>query len=740
MITGEGSAGAPGFGKTIAMAGLVGLAGGVLFGIWDSVGVLVIHAPRPVPLRDILSLSAYCVALSAIIGCLGMTAVGVATATLIRIGRYRIRDSRLAGVFIGVFALFAIYLLLTTYTLSNDILEVAEGTMVSILSGMGLAGLGVFLLNKGTNKQRLVAVGFASFFSLLVLVYGGLWVNLSLLFEEALFRPARLLANAGLLLLVSFLGFGLYVLARSAWGRYDPRGRSQAGLVLLAFTVCGSLIMSFVGPLSFENSPGAGASPGDKIGAVAGPDIVGERPNILWIVMDTVRADHLSSYGYRRDTSPNIDRIASEGILFENTISAAPWTLPSHASMFTGMFPSKHGADVEHLWLDDEFDTIAEVLRSYGYQTFGYTNNSHAGPLTNANQGFDAFEVTSYGKVEAGSELSDHLMIYDLRRRIRDLLLIKRTFFVDKGAHRANQFVKRWITDSSSDPAPFFVFINYMEAHAPWSPPKDFLAPYVGDAKPGDVLRLAPLDIYEHVFGQVKVDEHGFKLHRALYDGEISYMDFKMGELFDYLREQDILDNTILIITSDHGENFGEHGLAGHFLDVNDPLIRVPLIIRYPGLVGAGVRVDEQVQLTDIFPTILDLLDIDWDGLTELQGRSLVREREGDEASFAVAEYGMNHFEAVRAVDYTRSYDVTTIIRRLKTVRTDEFKYVWTSDGRDELYEISQDPGELNNLIASEPEKAQEMKDLLDEWLGSFESYRARIARETQTTTATARR
>jgi len=193
------------------------------------------------------------------------------------------------------------------------------------------------------------------------------------------------------------------------------------------------------------------------------------------------------------------------------------------------------------------------------------------------------------------------------------------------------------------------------------------------------------------------------------------------------LRELEILDNTLLIITSDHGEEFGEHGLVGHELCIYDTLLHVPLIIRYPGLVEAGLRVEEQVQLTDLFPTILDIVGINWNGEEQLQGQSLVRDGQQPEHAFAIAEYEL-HYQALsllKGTGFAQLFtDVNKWARRLKTIRTEEYKYIWASDGRDELYNIREDPGELNNLIQVEPEKAAELKALLKEWLNSFETYR----------------
>jgi arylsulfatase A-like enzyme len=390
--------------------------------------------------------------------------------------------------------------------------------------------------------------------------------------------------------------------------------------------------------------------------------------------------------------------------------------------MFTGMFPSKHGTDGEHQWLEDDFQTIAEVLNSYGYQTFGYSNNPFVSHRNNLSQGFDTFEATPGGMIAADSELADLLRANFAWREVQNILLM------DDGARRTNEVVKRWIADAHQAETPFFVFINYMEAHRPYRPPRDYAMPYLG--KDVSLARAMSVNQKPHAYitGRVEMGAGDFELLRALYDGEISYLDFRMGQLFDYLRELEILDDTVLIITSDHGENFGEHHLSGHQLCIYDTLLHVPLVIRYPGLFEAGLRVSEQVQLTDIFPTILDIVAIE-QGSEEIQGYSLLERREGGN-SFAIAEYAIGLLWLDWLKESNSQFDVSKYTRRLKTVRTEEFKYIWASDGRDELYNIRQDPEELNNLIETMPEKAVELKALLKEWLNSFEPYRPGTAQQ----------
>jgi len=447
------------------------------------------------------------------------------------------------------------------------------------------------------------------------------------------------------------------------------------------------------------------------------------KPNILWIVMDTARADHVSCYGYHRRTTPNIDRIASEGVLFEKAFATAPWTLPSHASMFTGTFPARNGTDAEHLRLDGRFHTVAEVLRSQGYRTHAYTNNVVVG--SSLAQGFDIYERTNKGlDPKVGPELVDSLKINEARRYLEEFLLM------DDGAYGTNKVAKGWIAEAHQDGEPFFVFINYMEPHRSYG---RIPAPYDTLYLDENVDRATVRELANGVrnkntrnynAGTVQINAEEFGILRALYDGEISYLDFRIGQLYNYLRELEVLDNTILIMTSDHGENFGEHGLMGHQLCVYDTLLHVPLIIRHPRSFKAGLRLDKQVQLIDIFPTILDITGIEWEGRKELQGHSLIEGTRQDIPRLVIAEHGIWYGVLDTSRKLNPGLDLTAYARRLKAVRTEQSKYIWASDGKDELYDIDRDPHELNNLIDTYPEKARELKTLLVEWLNSFETYR----------------
>ncbi len=465
-------------------------------------------------------------------------------------------------------------------------------------------------------------------------------------------------------------------------------------------------------------------------------------PNVLLIVMDTTRHDRLSCYGYHRNTTPNVDRIAKEGVLYENAISPGMWTLPSHASMFTGLYPSKHGATSEHMYLNDRFDTIAEVLKSQGYKTAAFSNNPVVAKWSNLVQGFDMFWKLKWSKEWFKVEDLSKEELERLKRNLKDrFTAFKSPNAKDAGAYISNLKIIEWFETEYDPKAPFFMFINYLEPHIPYKPPVPYDTFYLDDGVTAEEVKKVTRKIdwgaswSGYIAGKIKMTKSDFEIISSLYDGEISYLDMRMGELFDYLRKKDVLDNTLLIIISDHGEYIGEHhrtagkqersAMIHHGFYIYDNLLHVPLIIRYPSLFPSGMRIKKQVQTTDIFPTILDVLGTSFDRSDEFQGYSLIPSKlDKHLRPFAVAEKYIWPDALGRLQKANASFDISPYLCRRKTIRTEDLKYIWSSDGSEELYDIKNDPEELNN-IESYPQKAEGLRQKLQDWLSSFEHYKA---------------
>jgi arylsulfatase A-like enzyme len=412
------------------------------------------------------------------------------------------------------------------------------------------------------------------------------------------------------------------------------------------------------------------------------------RPNVLLIVMDTVRADHLSCYGYEKPTAPDLERIAAEGVLYEQAISPGSWTLPSHATLFTGLYPRDHHTTAASWKLDDSFTTLAEVLAAEGYATAGFSNNPWVSRGTGLTQGFAAF--------------------LDMWRDD------ERSRGGDDGAALTNELVLDLLA-SPGRTAPFFVFINYMEPHLPYAPPASFEGRFVPSSVPRaqvEALRgwQTPREL-GYILRVPGFEATGDQLRilGALYDGEIAYLDSKVGELVQALESRGILKDTLLIVTSDHGEHLGDHHLMDHKMSVYDALIRVPLIVRYPGVVPAGVRIRGPVQTNDVFPTVLKLCGIERPPTQDAAVLPMREEEVVRRDTFA--EFGRPTEFLKIATKSFPGVDVAPFDRSLVAVRGPRYKYVWATDGRSELFDLRSDPGEEHDLSAGQPEVEGRLRD-----------------------------
>lgn len=328
------------------------------------------------------------------------------------------------------------------------------------------------------------------------------------------------------------------------------------------------------------------------------PAAAGNRPNVLLIILDTVRAKSLSLYGYHRDTSPSLTRLAGRGVWFERAFSTAPWTLPSHASLLTGDYPHQLSAD----WiepLDRKVPTLAERFSAEGYVTGGFVAN--VGYLSwefGLNRGFahyedylfrprDILESTSIGR-----QLDYSFLVRDFLRTDQHLVRID--------APSINRRFLSWV-DKRGD-RPFFAFLNYYDAHGPYLPPSPWDSRY-GAPRPDNRSTLHRF--LGRPFGplpQAVVDRE-----MDQYDGALAYLDDQIGKLIEELDRRHLLDHTIVLLTADHGEEFGEHGLFDHGNSLYRPSVQVPLLVVYRGVAPQGRQVEQPVTLRDVAATLADL-------------------------------------------------------------------------------------------------------------------------------------
>ncbi|MDP3939318.1 MAG: sulfatase [Deltaproteobacteria bacterium] len=378
-------------------------------------------------------------------------------------------------------------------------------------------------------------------------------------------------------------------LALYAAGLWMRRRRTLAKLRLPIAIVL--VVAAYGVPRALTPTPPA--PPAAKASAPAGA------PNVLLIVIDTVRADHLDAYGYSRQTAPTLARLAGEGAFFERAIAPGTWTIPTHASMFTGLYPSAHGAHHEGNLLALENTTLAEVLHENGYRTVGFNSNPFMTDSNGFTQGFERMEP-SWLMMTAPMQF----LAYRIATRAGLL-------FEDHGAREVTARFTKWVGEEWDGEKPFFVFLNYIESHFPYQVlPPDYRDRFVPEGTSEDAMREASdAAIGGQLFGD-KVAEDQIALVRDLYDGGIVYEDGLIARVIEALKARGVLDNTAVILVSDHGELFGEHGLYGHEMSLSEQLIHVPLVVRYPGRVPAGLRIAAPVTTVSVFATALDLAGV----------------------------------------------------------------------------------------------------------------------------------
>ncbi len=414
--------------------------------------------------------------------------------------------------------------------------------------------------------------------------------------------------------------------------------------------------------------------------------------NVVLIVMDTVRADLLSAYGHAEPTSPYLEQLAGEGTRYDRAWSTSSWTLPSHASMFSGLLPAQHGATQSHLKLRGEPTLLAQRLAEAGYQCAGFSNNPWVSDKTGLHAGFEHFGELWRKKLRPRTVVADHSSVA----------------------------VERWLEDERDAERPFFLFVNLMEAHGPYEPDWRYAWPAMG---PFETRRAqgAYGELRERGFvrawyaGDEPVEDEALEAARALYTAEIRQVDAAVERIVRAVdRHADPATTTLLVVT-DHGEGFGEHGHVGHAFSVYDTLLRVATIARGPGF-EPGAVVDRPVQLIDVHPTLLAAA-----GLAPQEpgpGRDL-RDPAGDDrvlaASYAFPQQVLDTFPPVQ-----RNGDRLDPHRRAFGVGLDgRYKLILDSEGGEEIYDLLEDPQENQPLDTLEPARLERLRAVARASLGT---------------------
>ena len=425
-----------------------------------------------------------------------------------------------------------------------------------------------------------------------------------------------------------------------------------------------------------------------------------DAPNVLLIVMDTVRAKSLSLYGYGRATTPRLEQLARSGVRFDNARSPAPWTLPSHASMFTGRRPHELFDSPEQR-LSSRFPTLAGFLAGKGYATGGFVANTYY-----CNAGF--------GLAHGFDHYEDFYQVFDasptevLRHSGLGRNLIKLTGDEEsirpggrKDADKINADFLGWLPSTKG--RPFFAFLNYFDAHAPYFTPDNATRHFgLRPTTPADqeVIRTWQSR------ATASATEHELELSRDAYDDCVAYLDAALGRLFDELERQGILDRTLVIVTSDHGEEIGEHNLLGHGRSLYSEELHVPLIVVRPKRTnGSAVgMVAEPVSLRDLPSSVVDLLGYGAEP-APFPGQTLGRFAELGNSTPTISPDPAPGDREIVLTEVALRDKVSKNAERppamrgpMKSVVADGYVYIRNSDGREELYHSAIDPAEVHDL------------------------------------------
>lgn len=396
----------------------------------------------------------------------------------------------------------------------------------------------------------------------------------------------------------------------------------------------------------------------------AAPAAAGRRPNVLVYLIDTLRADRLGCYGHSRPVSPHIDALASQATLFTNAVAQSSWTRPAVASIFTGVWPRRHGVNRLEDALAPAAATMAELLRAAGYRTHGVIANSSVARAFGFDQGFDGYVKRPGGKWWSGA---------------------------------VTRAALEWL-DGDRGEAPFFLYLHTVDPHTPYDPPaalRERFAPAVPHDGTGRRRWLDRLTA-----GEIEVTPALVENLLALYDAEVAGNDASFGALVAGLEERGLWDDTVVIVLSDHGEEFHEHGGWDHGKTLYNEVLEVPLIVRLPGL-PEGRRVEALAQHVDLLPTLLAYLDLP---VPEgLDGRSLLPLLTGAAGGGSVRD-GDGPAGAVAAFSYLDSGGI-----QAAAATTERWRYVErrAPQARAELFDRRADPRELHDLLAARPAEAR---------------------------------
>ena len=457
-------------------------------------------------------------------------------------------------------------------------------------------------------------------------------------------------------------------------------------------------------------------------------------PNIILIVCDTLGAKHMSVHGYERRTTPCLERMAEDDgfTVYTKCLAPASWTIPSHVSLFTGLYPSEHNIGDDFVCMPGNMYCLPEILNYMGYSTFGVTSNSLVSRLLNFERGFDEFyemwhlfNSGNFLTVEQEFSRAKRTVKGELRRFLTLLRLTSShrayTFllkkFIDSAYKRRHSILKnsvhatlrtistsKKIVNSRDAQRPFFLFLNIMETHSQYDPPPgitDFKK--ITQKQRDEVLRK--YEWYHYVRSPFSAET--FEILNVLYDREVLFLDSVLWDFYSFLKAGNMLDNTLFIITSDHGELLGEHGHVNHIFTLYNELLHVPLIVKFPAGFGFEGYKDSLVQLHDIFSTITDVIGSPLP--TPESSHSLLSSASRKTACSQLlsCDHTIHKFRSENP-----SFVLEDFMLPHKSLITDDMmKIIMRADGKTELYDLNKDFYETRDL-SSDPAYAGRKSDL----------------------------
>ncbi len=386
----------------------------------------------------------------------------------------------------------------------------------------------------------------------------------------------------------------------------------------------------------------------------------GEKPSVVMVIIDTLPAGHVGCYGYERSTTPRLDDFAKDGVRFERAIASAPWTLPSIAGLFTGAYPSRHKAgthldpptmaDRRMTPMRPDMVTLAELFQERGYKTVGFFQNPFVHPGFGLDKGFDLYDY------QGGDELN-----------IRPAPLVTAA-------------ANKWIDENGGDP--FFMVVHYFDPHLAYNPPLMTALPYINEYK-GELKIPFDPEMEDLRSGKTVLSPEDKEYVKGLFDGEIVAVDKELGVFLKRLKEKGIYDKSLIIVTSDHGEEFWEHGGFEHGHSLHREVLEVPLVIKYPGQSHAGAEVKEYVSLLDVFPTVAEFMG--WTTPFTIDGVSLYPRGGALKVPPHVIVSENLHYGPQRQAFYAENFKLIINVE----------------SGKIEVYDLSADPGETNNVFGA---------------------------------------